>query len=129
MNNKRYILTVDSEKNVILWEANSGRIIKEFSQEFPQVKKLLTEQYDQIHSKENPLPHSWFTVDINTGSLTIILEEDKWMKGVVTDDHNMEVILSSDSQQSSKRSDQKINLGVQLLQRTMRGFAKDMEKQ
>lgn len=37
------------------------------------------------HSKENPLPPSWFSVDIKLGSLTLSLEEDKWIKAVVND--------------------------------------------
>jgi len=41
MNNKRYVLTVDSSKKVQLWECDTGRCIQEYTKTFSQVKKLL----------------------------------------------------------------------------------------
>ena len=67
MNNKRYVLTNDSDKNVSLWEIDTGKCVKSFREPFSQVQKLLTSNYDQIHSKKNPLPQSWMSVDIRLG--------------------------------------------------------------
>jgi|688.fasta_scaffold125328_2 hypothetical protein len=46
MNNKRYVLTNDSEKRVQLWEVDSGKIVHEFKEPFADVKELLSEKYD-----------------------------------------------------------------------------------
>lgn len=38
MNNKRYVLTVDSAKVVKLWECETGKCIQEYTKKFSEVK-------------------------------------------------------------------------------------------
>lgn len=71
MNNKRYILTADSDKQVDLMEADTGQVIHTFTNyTFANAKKYLTDQFDLIHSKEKPLPQSWMNLDIKLGVST-----------------------------------------------------------
>ena len=42
MNNKRYVLTNNSEKKVQLWEVDSGKVVHEFTEPFADVKNLLS---------------------------------------------------------------------------------------
>jgi len=67
MNNKRYCLTNDSANNVQLWELDTLKCVHKFNQPFANAKKLLSDNYDIVHSKEKPLPQSWMSVDINLG--------------------------------------------------------------
>lgn len=56
LNNKRYVLTNDTANNVQLWELDSLKCVHKFNQPFEKAKKLLTENYDLVYSKEKPLP-------------------------------------------------------------------------
>lgn len=84
MNNKRFILTVDEQDLVQLWQAETASCVKEFpNQKFSDIREHLSNFYDMKHSKENPLPPTWMSVDIKLGSLTIQMEDTNWAKGRV----------------------------------------------
>ena len=105
LRNKRFILTSNSspeDNKVELWSVESGQVVKTWkSKTFPQVQKIISEEFDVKATIEVPLPpstskqaqqqtvtnpaipHSWFSVDIRVGSLTIHLDEDTWQKGTM----------------------------------------------
>lgn len=66
MNNKRFALTVDEAKKVKLWKLDDLEVVKEFDQSFNDAKQML-QAYDMQHSRENPLPQSWCSLDIKLG--------------------------------------------------------------
>ena len=67
-----------------LWQAETGNCVKEFpSQKFASVRDHLSDVYDMKHSKENPLPGSWMSVDIRLGSLTVHMEDQSFARGLV----------------------------------------------
>ena len=53
---------------------------------------LSREEHDMRHSQASPLPQSWMSLDIKLGSLTVNMEEDKWLKGMV--DQNKSNVIS-----------------------------------
>ena len=66
MNNKRYVLVGDKAQNAELWELETGKCVKKFTQPFNAAKELLS-KFDQQNTKENPLPPSWLTIDLRLG--------------------------------------------------------------
>ena len=133
MNNKRYILTNDSEKKVKLWELETGKCVHKFSEPFNAVKQLLSEKFDLIGSKQNPIPNTWMSIDLRLGvsnitkianglqSLTIQLEEDKWIKGIVNKQLS-DVVSKLESKEENKDNQILVegppsNLGLNLIHR------------
>lgn len=86
MNNKRFALTVNEKKTVQLWKLDDLEMVKEYpaGSDFNQVKEELR-QHDMQHSKEQPLPQTWMSLDIKLGCLTLHMEDTNWLKGVVDD--------------------------------------------
>jgi WD40 repeat protein len=66
MNNKRYVLVKDKEQHSQLWEIETGKCVQSFTQPFNEVKELLA-AYDQVHTKENPVPPTWLSIDLRLG--------------------------------------------------------------
>ena len=60
MNNKRFVLTKDSDRKVQLWQLDTCKCIHTFPGSYEDAQKLLTETYD-LHQG---LPQSWMNVNI-----------------------------------------------------------------
>ena len=67
MNNKRFVLTNNTESEAQLWQLDSGECVHQLTNDFKHSQKLLADSYDLVHSKEKPLPPSWSSVDIKLG--------------------------------------------------------------
>lgn len=129
MNNKRYVLTKDRGNQTELWELETGQCLQKFSEPFSEVKEKLN-KFDQVHTKENPLPPTWLTVDLRLGvsavninlwfqSVTLTLEDDKWMKGIVntTTTELPALMAENPNDKNIIKQDRFMNLGLNLVQR------------
>ncbi|CAL1530062.1 unnamed protein product [Lymnaea stagnalis] len=101
LNDKRHILTKDTDDNVVLWDVLTARKEEEYGKaDFEEIVKR--------HFKMVFVP-SWFTVDLKTGLLTIHLEEtDCFAAWMSTRDLGLE--LPADQPET------KTNIGSTLLQ-------------
>jgi len=83
LNNKRFVLTKDTQQTVQLWQLDTAKCIHTFNQPWDQCKKLLQEMYD-LQPDKVKLPPSWMTVDVKLGCLNVSLEENYWNKATVS---------------------------------------------
>uniref|UniRef100_A0A914W6J7 WD repeat-containing protein 48 homolog n=1 Tax=Plectus sambesii TaxID=2011161 RepID=A0A914W6J7_9BILA len=103
LNDKRFILTVDTAENVALYDVLQARKVKDYGQ--VSMEQIAKERFKMLH-----VP-SWFTVDLKTGMLQITLEEnDCFAAWVSAKDGGFD--QNNDKTQST---DAKINLGGKLL--------------
>ncbi|KAL3891526.1 hypothetical protein ACJMK2_003786 [Sinanodonta woodiana] len=110
LNDKRHILTVDTDENVALWDVLTARKVNDLG-------KTDLEEQIKNHFKMVHVPN-WFTVDLKTGMLTIHLDESDcfaaWMSA-----KDLVVDIPSDN-----GSDTKLNIGQQLLQALLEHWPK-----
>uniref|UniRef100_A0A0B6ZUX5 Uncharacterized protein n=1 Tax=Arion vulgaris TaxID=1028688 RepID=A0A0B6ZUX5_9EUPU len=101
LNDKRHILTKDTDDNVVLWDVLTARKVEDYHKsDFDEIVKK--------HFKMVFVPN-WFTVDLKTGLLTIHLEEtDCFAAWMSTRDLGLE--LPPDTPET------KTNIGTTLLQ-------------
>jgi len=100
LNDKRYIITKDSEDRVALWDVLTAQKVEDLDTDYEEeIKK---------RSKQIFIPN-WFTVDLKTGMLTIHLEESDCFAAWVS---AREVGMG----QVTDASDPKLNLGSLVLQ-------------
>eukprot|EP00180_Rhodochaete_pulchella_P000050 Plantae.Rhodophyta-Rhodochaete_pulchella.ctg10324.p1 GENE.Plantae.Rhodophyta-Rhodochaete_pulchella.ctg10324~~Plantae.Rhodophyta-Rhodochaete_pulchella.ctg10324.p1 ORF type:complete len:348 (-),score=49.90 Plantae.Rhodophyta-Rhodochaete_pulchella.ctg10324:629-1591(-) len=99
MNNRRHVLTVDSNGLVELWDITSARILKSFGggQTLDEIAKLLEEEV---------VVPSWFSVDISLGSVAVRLDR--------TSCFNAE-IYAVDAGLQCDNEDTKVNIGAHML--------------
>ncbi|KAK3087830.1 hypothetical protein FSP39_011232 [Pinctada imbricata] len=109
LNDKRHILTKDTDDNVALWDVLTARKVEDLKKvDFEeQIRKLFKMVY---------VPN-WFTVDLKTGLLTIHLDESDcfsaWMSA-----RELGMISSQEG------TDTKLNMGQQLLQALLEHWPK-----
>lgn len=81
---------------------------------------MMESKYD-LGSDQTPFPHSWFTVDIKLGCLTIHMDEDNWSKCQVSElQTNIQLMISMHLMDQGSTinydiEEKDINLGVILL--------------
>ncbi|XP_041360801.1 WD repeat-containing protein 48-like [Gigantopelta aegis] len=110
LNDRRHILTKDTDECVALWDVLTASKVKELG------RNVDFEEEIKVRSKMVFVPN-WFTVDLKTGLLTIHLEESDcfaaWMS-----------IRELDMPQQTDPSDTKINIGTSLLQALLEHWPK-----
>ena len=115
MNNKRFVLTKDTQQTVQLWQLDSAKCIHTFNQPWDECKKLLSEMYD-LKSEKGKLPSSWMTVDVKLGCLNVTLEENYWNKASVP---HGKTDLDSLLHGKDSPDDTEVNLGLELLKKCL----------
>ncbi|GFO12871.1 WD repeat-containing protein 48 [Plakobranchus ocellatus] len=101
LNDKRHILTKDTDENVALWDVLTARKVEDYG-------KVYFDDMVKRHFKMVFVP-SWFSVDLKTGLLTIHLEEsDCFAAWLSTKDLGID--LPPDAPET------KTNIGTTLLQ-------------
>ena len=66
LNNKRFVLTRDTQNTVQLWQLDTCKCIHTFNQTWDATKKLLKDTYE-LSSEKVKIPQSWMNVDIKLG--------------------------------------------------------------
>ncbi|XP_012943026.1 WD repeat-containing protein 48 [Aplysia californica] len=101
LNDKRHILTKDTDNNVVLWDVLTARKVEEYG-------KADFEEIVKTHFKMVYVPN-WFSVDLKTGLLTIHLDEsDCFAAWMSTRDLGLELLPDA--------PETKTNIGTTLLQ-------------
>ena len=97
LNDKRHILTKDSDSNVVLWDVLTARKVEHYGKaDFEEVVKQ--------HFKMVFVP-PWFSVDLKTGLLTIHLDEsDCFAAWMSTKDLGLPNMLLPDTPETKSRS-------------------------
>ncbi|KAK2176594.1 hypothetical protein NP493_653g01034 [Ridgeia piscesae] len=101
LNNKRYILTKDTEENVAVWDVLTAK----------KVEDLGCVDFEEEIKKRTKMIYvpNWFTVDLKTGMLTLHLEESDCFTAWVS---SKEVSIG----QPNDGTDAKLNFGGLVLQ-------------
>ncbi|XP_052764108.1 WD repeat-containing protein 48-like [Mya arenaria] len=101
LNDKRHILTKDTDENVALWDVLSAQKVEDLGKK--DLEEEIKNRFKMVH-----VPN-WFSVDLKTGMLTIHLEEQDCFSAWVS-------AKELGVQLSPEIPDTKLNLGQQLLQ-------------
>lgn len=109
LNDKRHILTKDTEDHVALWDVLTARKVEDLGK--VDFEEEIKKRFKMVY-----VPN-WFTVDLKTGLLTIHLDESDcfaaWMSA-------KELGLVS----NNESTDTKLNIGQQLLQALLEHWPK-----
>ncbi|KAM3723897.1 WD repeat-containing protein [Dirofilaria immitis] len=98
LNDKRHIVTKDTDDNVAMWDVLKGRKVCDHG-------KRPMEEVIRDHFKKVFVP-SWFTVDLKSGMLQITLDESDFFSAWVS---------AKDAGFTNSQNDTKINYGGMLL--------------
>lgn len=101
LNDKRHVLTRDSEQNVALWDVLTAKKVEDLG-------NVDMEAETKKRSKMVFVP-SWFSVDLKTGMLSIHLDETDCFSAWVS-------AKEFDMASANDQSDTKVNLGCLMLQ-------------
>lgn len=98
VNDKRHIVTKDTDDNVAVWDILRGRKVADHGQR--SMEEVIKENFKKVF-----VP-SWFTVDLKSGMLQITLDESDFFSAWVS---------AKDAGFSEQSPDRKINYGGMLL--------------
>uniref|UniRef100_A0A915K2Q2 WD repeat-containing protein 48 homolog n=1 Tax=Romanomermis culicivorax TaxID=13658 RepID=A0A915K2Q2_ROMCU len=99
LNDKRYIVTKDTENNVAVWDVLKAVKVEDYG--VSSIDKVIKEKLKMIF-----VP-SWFTVDLKTGGLQITLDETDCLSAWIS---------AKDAGLGNNNSDVKLNYGSLMLQ-------------